>query len=429
MKRNWSSSCSKLKNLGLNPDSSVRIEMLGLSYFGPKAILGNNMLKIALFVYSTKPRGGVIHTLALANALHSLGHTVCVYALDKDGQGFDYPLQCASQLVSAQPAPSSTDALIAQRIQEFVTHLQQETQPYDIYHAQDCISANALLQLRDRNLIPHFIRTVHHIEDFQSLYLQQCQERSIQFSDLCLCLSQYWQSELQQHYHREAPLVHNGINTARFMDSKGSTAELKQQLEVGEGPVFLTVGGIEPRKNSIGLLQAFAKVRSQLPTAQLIIAGGATLFDYQPYRDSFFELAQELGIATGESLLLPGILSHETIPLLYRLADSFVFPSLKEGWGLVILEAIASNLPVITSNQPPFTEFLTPEQVLLVNPYDVDALAQAMIASLQQEVADRLKQKSQSVLAQYSWEASARIHVQCYRQLLQLRSASDVSVG
>ncbi len=386
-------------------------------------------LQIALFVYSTKPRGSVIHTLALANALYSLGHAVCVYALDKDGQGFDYPLQCASQLVPAQPAPPSTDALIAQRIQEFVTHLQQETQPYDIYHAQDCISSNALLQLRDRHLIPHFVRTVHHIEDFQSSYLQECQERSIEFPDLCLCVSQHWQSELQQHYRREAPLVHNGIDTTRFMDSMGSTTELKRHLGVREGPVFLTVGGIEPRKNSIGLLQAFAKVRLQLPTAQLIIAGGATLFDYQPYRNSFFEVAEKLAIVTGESLLLPGVLSHETIPMLYRLADSFVFPSVKEGWGLVIFEAIASNLPIITSNQPPFTEFLIPDQAILIDPYNIKALAQAMIASLQPQVANRLKQNSQSVLAQYSWETSARLHEQCYRQLLQRRSVSDISVG
>lgn len=387
------------------------------------------MSKIALFVYSTKPRGGVIHTLALANALHSLGHVVCVYALDKDGQGFDYPLQCASQLVPAQPAPPSTDELIAQRIQEFVAHLQQESQTYDIYHAQDCISANALLQLRDRHLIPHFIRTVHHIEDFQSPYLQQCQERSIQFPDLCLCVSQHWQKEIQQHYARKAPLVYNGIDTARFIDSKGSTAELKHQLGVAEEPVFLTIGGIEPRKNSIGLLQAFAKVRLQLPTAQLIIAGGATLFDYQYYRDSFFEVAEKLAIVTGDSLLLPGVLSHETIPMLYRLADSFVFPSVKEGWGLVVLEAIASHLPVITSNQPPFTAFLTPDQAILIDPYNIDALAQAMIASLQPQVANRLKQKSQSVLARYSWESSARLHEQCYRQLLQRRSVSEVSVS
>lgn len=386
------------------------------------------MLKIALLVYSTKPRGGVIHTLELANALHKLGHRMCVYALDKDGQGFDYPIHCAYQLVPAQPAPPSTDALIAQRIQEFVAYFQQETQAYDIYHAQDCISANALLQLHDRNLIPHVVRTVHHIEDFKSPYLQDCQARSIQFPDLCLCVSQYWQTQLRQSYCREAPLVRNGIDAARFITSKGSKDDLKHQLGVKEGPIFLTVGGIEPRKNSIALLQAFAKVRLHVPTAQLIIAGGATLFDYQPYRESFFELAEQLAIVPGKSLILPGVLPHETMPILYRLADSFVFPSVKEGWGLVVLEAIASNLPVIASNQPPFTEFLTSEQALLVDPQDVEALAQAMIQSLQPEIASLLKQKSQSVLAQYSWDASARLHIQCYRQLLQQRSVSEVSV-
>jgi glycosyltransferase-like protein len=387
------------------------------------------MLKIALFVYSTKPRGGVIHTLELANAFHHLGHRVCVYALNKDGQGFDYPVQCAYRLAPTKPAPPSTDKLIAQRIQEFVTYLEQDVQTYDIYHAQDCISANALLQRRDRNLIPHIVRTVHHIEDFVSPYLQACQEKSIQFPDLCLCVSQHWQNQLKNLYGLDTPLVTNGIDIDRFRDSKGSTDALKHQLGIKTGPVFLTVGGIEPRKNSIVLLKAFAKVRSHLPTAQLIIAGGATLFDYQPYRDTFFDLAQQLNLKPGDSLLLPGVLSHEDMPLLYCLANSFVFPSVKEGWGLVILEAIAAGLPVITSNQPPFTEFLRPNQALLIDPQDVDALAAAMLASVQLEVAESLRQQSQPILANYSWEASAQQHVDYYRQLLSRQCASNVKVG
>jgi hypothetical protein len=69
-------------------------------------------LKIALLTYSTKPRGSVIHTLELASALHHLGNEVCVYALDKDGTGFDYPLNCNYQLVPARSAPAGIDALI-----------------------------------------------------------------------------------------------------------------------------------------------------------------------------------------------------------------------------------------------------------------------------------------------------------------------------
>ncbi len=143
-------------------------------------------LKVALFTYSTKPRGSVIHTLELAEALHRLGHQVCIYALDKDGKGFDHPLSCDYEPIPAQPAPTEIDALIQQRIQEFVEYLKQSNLIYDSYHAQDCISANALAILRQQQQIPHFVRTVHHIEDYSSSYLQQCQKRSIREANLCV---------------------------------------------------------------------------------------------------------------------------------------------------------------------------------------------------------------------------------------------------
>ena len=62
------------------------------------------MLKIALFTYSTKPRGGVIHTLELAEALQAQGHQVCIYALDKDNIGFHRPLNCPGKLIPTKPA-------------------------------------------------------------------------------------------------------------------------------------------------------------------------------------------------------------------------------------------------------------------------------------------------------------------------------------
>lgn len=242
-------------------------------------------LRIALLTYATKPRGSVIHTLELATALHQLGHRVWIYALDKDGRGFDRPLPCAYRPVPARPAPDSIDHLIQQRIQEFVDYLShsanQSPQGHDIYHAQDCISANALVLLRQQQPIPHIVRTVHHIEEYNSPYLQRCQDRSIRDADLCLCISQHWQTELLQQYGISAPLVLNGINRDRFSAvATGSEPRLKQQLGLTGQPIYLTVGGIEPRKNSIALLRAFHQVLTHQPQAQLIIAGGATLFDY-----------------------------------------------------------------------------------------------------------------------------------------------------
>jgi len=375
-------------------------------------------LRIALLTYATKPRGSVVHTLELAIALTELGHQVCVYALDKDGQGFERSLPCVVRLIPAQPAPLDVDRLIHQRIHEFVQALEQAP-AYDIYHAQDCIGANALVQQRERGHIPHVVRTVHHIEDYTSPYLQQCQDRSIRAPDLCLCVSDRWQQALATDYGITAPRVLNGVDTTRFTAvPTGQEANLKAMYGLSGSPIYLTIGGIEPRKNSIHLLRAFAQVLAHQPQAQLVIAGGATLFDYQPYREEFFRVAEALAIPVGRSLILPGVIPETALPVLYRCADAFCFPSLKEGWGLVVLEAIAAGLPIVVSDQPPFTEFLALSQAIWVNPNVPTAIAQGMVAATQPETAIALIQASQSVLAQYSWRRSAQFHIDHYHKLL-----------
>ena len=398
------------------------------------------ILNIALFTYSTKPRGGVIHTIELAEALQAVGHNVCIYALDKDRLGFHRPLNCPSKLVPTKPVTDRSlllpkqkndlqgnlelenldpvDELIKQRIQEFIDYLIQETTPYDIYHAQDCISSNALKILRDQQTIPHFIRTIHHIDEFNSSYLQKCHDRSILEPDLSLCVSSYWQQQLQKQYHIDAPVMINGVNLQRFSNQpNGKETELKQKLGIKNYPVYLTIGGIEPRKNSLNLLQAFIKVLAIHPQAQLIIAGGETLFDYEPYRVQFFNLVKEHNLTIGESLILPGVISDQDIPVLYRCADAFIFPSIKEGWGLVLLEAIASGLPIVTANIPPFTEFLDRNSALLVNPHSPEKIADAMLNILNQNLSQNLIKNAANILPQYSWQKSAQLHLKYYYQI------------
>lgn len=374
-------------------------------------------LSIALLTYATKPRGSVIHTLELAAALITLGHQVYVYALDKDGKGFERALPHPVQLIPAQAAPTDIDALIQQRIQEFVTFLETHPHQHDIYHAQDCISANALMQLRQKQHLLSVVRTVHHIEDFQSPYLQQCQDRSIRDPDLCLCVSDYWQERLAAEYQITAPRVTNGVNLERFSPTPtGQESALKETLDLHGSPIYLTVGGIEPRKNSIRLLTAFSQVLQHSPQAQLVIAGGATLFDYQDYRDQFFQQVQALQINIGRSLILPGVVSDADLPVLYRCADAFCFPSLKEGWGLVVLEAIASGLPLLLSDQPPFTEFLGRKQAVWVNPQDSNHMAEGIL-SLDPTHGSASLSTATPILDQYSWHQSALCHVEQYRRL------------
>ncbi|MBD1875590.1 MSMEG_0565 family glycosyltransferase [Nodosilinea sp. FACHB-131] len=387
-------------------------------------------LSVALLTYSTKLRGSVVHTLELATALTELGHQVCVYALDKDGQGFERAVPAKVQLVPAASPPASlspdqaTDALIRQRIQEFVDYFIAHPEAcHDIYHAQDCIGANALVQLRQQGRVPNVVRTVHHIEDYPSIYLQQCQDKSIRDPDLCLCVSDRWHQALRNEYGIESPRVLNGVDLRRFSSTlSGQEDALKARYRLTGSPIYLTVGGIEPRKNSLRLLEAFAQVLTTYPQAQLVIAGGATLFDYEPYRQGFLALAESLaqqhGPLIGKSVILPGVIADDELPALYRTANVFCFPSTKEGWGLVVLEAIASGLPVITADQPPFTEFLSSKQALLVNPDSPSAIAAAMLAVLDSKAADQLVQHSQAVLPNYTWNKSASLHVTHYQTLI-----------
>ncbi|MEM9165125.1 MAG: MSMEG_0565 family glycosyltransferase [Cyanobacteria bacterium P01_F01_bin.4] len=373
-------------------------------------------LRIALLTYSTKPRGSVIHTLELAQALAELGHHPCVFALDKDCQGFHRPTTFQTCSVPAAPCDQDIDQLIQQRINEFVNFFQTHPHSYDIYHAQDCLSANALAMLKQQGCIHHFVRTVHHIEDFQSPYLQTCQEKSIYQPERCLCVSDVWQQVLQKDYGIQAHRVINGVSR-RFSDQPdGSETALAKSYGIRSGPVYLTVGGIEPRKNSINLLQAFSRVRQVQPQAQLVIAGGATLFDYQVYRQEFMKMLDAYDLADG--LVLPGVVPDEDLPALYRLADVFVFPSVQEGWGLVILEAIASGLPVLTSNQAPFTEFLSEQDAILIDPEDVGAIATAMLMLLNSEIAQKLIDHSRSIVSRYSWQQSAKMHLELYTELV-----------
>ena len=376
-------------------------------------------LRIALFTYSTKPRGGVIHTIELAEALTQLGQDVCIYALDKDNLGFPRPLNCFRKLVPTKPAAQSIDELIQQRIQEFIAYLTREKPSYDIYHSQDCISANALKVLRDEGAIESFMRTVHHIDEFNSPYLQECHDRSILEPDLCLCVSNYWRQQIEQQYGVTAPVVINGIDATKFSTQKnGLEAQLKQRWRIAGNPVYLSIGGIEPRKNSLKLLEAFSEVLKVYPQAQLVIAGGDTLFDYKPYRIEFFQLIEKYNIRLGESLILPGVVADKELPALYRCADAFVFPSVKEGWGLVLLEAIASGLPVITSNIPPFTEFLDRESALLVDPYSIQEISQAMLKIVEQNVSQKLINNSSPIPPKYSWQKSAQMHLKHYSALV-----------
>ncbi len=374
-------------------------------------------LRIAMLTHSTNPRGGVVHAMQLAEALTALGHTVVLHAPDAKGKGFFRQPACVTAAFPVAEAPADMTAMVEQRIADYVSHFEpRANRGFDIFHAHDGISGNALATLKARGLIPGFGRTVHHVDTFGDPRLVALQDRSIVEADLFFAVSTLWQQALGER-GMPAVVVGNGVDTERFAPTwSGEQTALRDRLGIPPGPVFLSIGGVEKRKNTTAILEAFRQLRAVRPDAQLVIAGGASLLDHSAYQADFrTELAALASHAAAVHMVGP--VADEDMPNLYRLADALVFPSLKEGFGLVVLEALASGIPAIVSSIPPFTEYLGADHALWCDPHHPASIADAMALALVPAIRERVIPRGLDVAASFSWRRVAESHLAAYRTL------------
>jgi glycosyltransferase-like protein len=392
-------------------------------------------LRIALLTYSTRPRGGVVHALELAEALQALGQLVRLFALEKPGRSaFFRPTTVPTSFIPVDDQPGETmDEKIARYIDAYVAFLDGELargERYDIYHAEDCISANALVRLRRAGRVPFFVRTVHHIDDFASPGLVSCQHDSIVEPDTVLAVSRWWRDQLADDLGVHARVVHNGVDLDRFVPPPSAAAreETRARLGLAGTVAVLAVGGVEPRKNTLVLLDAFVAARGRLAAMTgrrpvLVLAGGATLFDYAAYRDAFDDRLRRYvadGLLAPDSVERTGPVEDETMLGLYQAADVLAFPSVREGWGLAVLEAQASATPVVASDIEVLREYLVDgENALLVAPGDPGALARALVRAVTDPaLAATLRTGGLATARRFGWGPSAERHLEIYRELL-----------
>jgi glycosyltransferase-like protein len=298
---------------------------------------------------------------------------------------------------------------------------------FDVFHAQDCLSANAALDVRDRGEIDHVIRTVHHVDDFTSPSLIECQDRSIAEPDRVLCVSPPWVERLAAEYGVDAGLVANGVDAARFRPPHDAAERARERARAGLGGRFtvLTVGGIEPRKGTLTLLDGFAALRRAAPELDplLVIAGGMTLFDYRHERERFAARAAELAVSDHVRVLGP--LPGGEIEGLFRAADVFAFPSVKEGFGLVALEALAVELPVVASDLDVLRGFLTDGDSALLTPVGDGAALAAALERVARDapLRERLRTAGRAVVADHTWDTAAAAHERAYEAFLRARAS------
>lgn len=176
-------------------------------------------------------------------------------------------------------------------------------------------------------------------------------------------------------------------------------------------PYILYVGSVEPRKNLVRLIEAFACLRDHASAYRLVIVG-ARRWKTTP----IFATVTRLGLEPHVSFT--GYVDEADLPALYASAALFVFPSLYEGFGLPVLEAMACGTPVVTANTSSLPE-VAGDAALLVNPLDVDAISAAMLRVLvDPALAADLRERGLARARQFSWERTARETLAVYERVL-----------
>ena len=384
----------------------------------------SHALSLGIFTYSVKPRGSVVHAACLAEALADEGARVTLYALAKGGDRFFRELRVPLVTFPAGPAPAEPDALIEQRVRELQAGLAQVRGRHEILHAEDCLTANALVTAAGFGLSP-VVRTVHHVEHYASPYLAACQRRSIENSDLVLSVSARTAREVAAEFGRPSAVVHNGVDIERFR-ARATVPGLAGELGIRADDVLvLSVGGVEERKNTLRALEAVVAAMAENRRIRWLVVGGASIWGHGELERRFDERVRALPRAIRHRIRRTGPVDEAALTWLYRRSDLLFCPSLHEGWGLCALEAMAAGTAVIASDREPFTEFLDRDVALLVDPGSTRDMtfALATLASDADHRAD-LGRAGRRRAREFTWQRAARAHLSAYRALVAERRAA-----
>ncbi len=286
------------------------------------------------------------------------------------------------------------------------------TGPLDLFHSPDYVlpplrGGKRVLTIHDLS----FLRYPEGADPRLRWYLPKAVPRSIAQADLVLADSRNTGNDLTELLGVESSSVevlYPGVEERFHPLDEGSLVPLKARYSLGF-PFILTVGTLEPRKNHVGLLQAYSLLKGRYPH-RLVIAGGKGWL-YEP----IFQEVERLSLE--ERVIFLGYVPEGDLPALYNLADLFVFPSFYEGFGLPSLEAMACGTPVVTSNTSSLPEVVG-DGALLVSPQEVEALTDAMERALgDPSLRKELRSKGLERAKRFRWDEAAKQLLAIYKRV------------
>lgn len=262
-----------------------------------------------------------------------------------------------------------------------------------------------------------FVRTPQMLPPLKRAYLTRLCAASVAHARCVIAVSRQTAADVARFFAAPAAkihVVHNGVSTA-FAPGDAESSALFRRAKGLPDRYFLYLGTLEPRKNLELLVRAFARWRSEggtaVSTVKLVLAGGQGW-----YYDTIFAQVKDLGLA--EAVIFPGFVPAAELPDWYRGAELFVYPSVYEGFGLPVLEAMACGVPVVCSQADSLLE-VAGDAAVTFGVGDEQALA-AALRSLSENPAKRdfLRRQGLVQAARFSWSQAGRQTIELYESLL-----------
>lgn len=241
---------------------------------------------------------------------------------------------------------------------------------------------------------------------------------TIQRADRIIADSEYTKSDILKHI----PFPEKHIRVVYPSGHEGFSSNIsKVKLDFARNKYgvkkkyFLTVGSMEPRKNLKTSIEAFLKFKSLLKGEdyELVLVGGQAFAHGQFYKQFLAPIIQN-----HKDIICTGYVDHDILNALYSGAEAFIFPSLYEGFGVPILEAMASGTAIIASNITSIPE-VAGDAARYVNPHDGSDIATAMLAIVRENgLRQALIEKGKEQMKKFSWNRTACETLKVYHELL-----------
>lgn len=237
----------------------------------------------------------------------------------------------------------------------------------------------------------------------------------IRRSKRVITVSNYEKKKINQYFNLQdgrLRTIYNGVGEHfRPIEDKAILNEVRNRCGLPE-QFFLFLGNTDPKKNTRGVLQAFASFNQKFPDSYYLV-----MLDYEEHK--LTRMLELIGAPELRKMIhLTGYISNSDLPALISQSSIFLYPSLRESFGIPILEGMACGVPVISGNTSSMPEVAGEETALMVDPFEPDEISEAMIKLVQDQLlAKTLSERGIKRAKEFSWNIMAKNILKVYEEV------------